>query len=397
MTAGTMDRRHFTASLCACLAGGTLGGCAPGLSGPDGGPAPDLPPGYRPADADEKGLWLAVERQEADLKGSSALLRDPAMLAYLRDIVCRLAGAHCPEVRIYLVRSAQFNAGMAANAMMMVNSGLLLHCTNESQLAAVLGHEIGHYLRRHSLARARVAYNASNAAAFATFGLAVIGLHGGAELANTVQVGVVSAYSRDDEREADAIGIRLLAEAGYDPFEAARLWDHVAEMKRIGGEKPEKLLYEDSHPPSTERADTLRQLAEQLGRPANPPNRHLEATLPVRATLLEDELKLSQFRRTEFLFEELLAISQRRGEVLFYKGELHRRRDRAGDHDRAVRAYLDALSERGWPPETYRSLGLVYRRLGRKEDARNAFADYLKAAPGATDREMILKYIEAKG
>ena len=89
------------------------------------------------------------------LRRSPFNLRDPKLRSYVQDIACRLGAGHCPDIRVHLVRTPYFNASMAPNGMMQVWSGLLLRVDNEAQLAAVLGHEIGHYLARHSVERLR--------------------------------------------------------------------------------------------------------------------------------------------------------------------------------------------------------------------------------------------------
>ena len=117
------------------------------------------PPFAKPETAtDEGGLWALMDREEAKLKRSSFLIRDKALQQYVSGIACRLAGDHCPGVRVYLVRTPVFNANMAPNGMMQVWSGLLLRMGNEAQLAAVLGHEIGHYLARHMIDHAGIGY-----------------------------------------------------------------------------------------------------------------------------------------------------------------------------------------------------------------------------------------------
>ena len=77
-------------------------------------------------DSDEGGLWGLMDREEAKLKRSAFLVRDPALNEYVSGIACRLAGDHCPDMRVYLVRTPVFNASMAPNGMMQVWSGLLL-------------------------------------------------------------------------------------------------------------------------------------------------------------------------------------------------------------------------------------------------------------------------------
>ena len=102
---------------------------------------------------DEGGLWAMMDREETRLRRSPFRMRDEALARYLQEVVCRLGGDHCPDMRVYAVRTPYFNASMAPNGMMQVWSGLLLRMDNEAQLAAVLGHEIGHFLQRHSVER----------------------------------------------------------------------------------------------------------------------------------------------------------------------------------------------------------------------------------------------------
>ena len=159
-----------------------------------------------------------MDREETRLRRSPTLLRDAALGEYLRDLVCRLGGDHCGDVRVYVVRSAEFNASMAPNGCMQVSSGLLLRVDNEAQLVAVLGHELGHYLERHTLERLRdLKGKAAAASVLAMFGLV------GAIASLGVWAGAM-AFSREQELRADAIGMRLMRDAGYDGRQAAQIW-----------------------------------------------------------------------------------------------------------------------------------------------------------------------------
>ena len=121
-------------------------------------PSGDLQPGERPGlETTEAGLWMLMDKMEERLKTSGRVVEDDALDAYMRDIVCRLEPAHCPHIRIYVVDVPYFNANMAPNGMMQVWTGLLVRTENEAQLAFVLGHELAHYVRRHSLQRDGVA------------------------------------------------------------------------------------------------------------------------------------------------------------------------------------------------------------------------------------------------
>jgi len=108
-------------------------------SEPAANSAPVLPGRFeRPRiDTEEGGLWGMMDREEAKLRRSPFVIRDLALTKYVQDIACRLAADHCPDVRVYLVRTPLFNASMAPNGMMQVWSGLLLRVENEAQLAAI--------------------------------------------------------------------------------------------------------------------------------------------------------------------------------------------------------------------------------------------------------------------
>ena len=84
-------------------------------------------PGYRPAlDTDEGGLWAAMDREEAALKVSPALVKDEALNAYVGKIVCDLAGDQCSALRVYIVDDPNSNALTAPNGMIIIWTGLLL-------------------------------------------------------------------------------------------------------------------------------------------------------------------------------------------------------------------------------------------------------------------------------
>ena len=144
---------------------------------------------------------------------------------------------------------------MAPNGMMQVWSGLMLRVDNEAQLAAVLGHEIGHYLARHSVERLR---DAKSRAAFGQF----LGLFGVAGALG--QLGVLAgmlAYSRDQERDADRIGAMLMHKAGYDVSEASNVWANLlVETKARPEGAPQSVLFA-THPGAQERQASLAELA----------------------------------------------------------------------------------------------------------------------------------------
>ena len=84
-------------------------------------PWAQLPVGYHPApDTDEGGIWMIGERAEAEVRTSPLVIKDPALNAYLRRIVCKLSGPYCDSIRIYVVDIPYVNARMAPNGMLQV-------------------------------------------------------------------------------------------------------------------------------------------------------------------------------------------------------------------------------------------------------------------------------------
>ena len=253
-----MTRGRFTAAWIV-LAALALTACAgPRTTGPS------ISPGYRPVQKGvEANLWYYMEKAERELKNSPFVIRDPELNQYVRGVVCRVVGNYCEDLRIYLIRTPHFNASMAPNGMMQIWSGLLLRVQNEAQFAAVIGHELGHYVRQHSLHRFEDIKGKADFAAFLGLGLAVAGGGPAGSIANLIILASIFSYSREQEREADAFGLKVLAKTGYDPIEASRVWKRLIRERDAAEEKEERDFFFSSHPAPDERAETLAKMAEK--------------------------------------------------------------------------------------------------------------------------------------
>jgi len=385
----TCDRRGFLRSACRhCLGLGALAGL--GASAQDLS-AMKLPPRFaRPAaDSDEGGLWGLMDREEKRLRRSPLTIKDPALNAYLHDLVCKLAGEHCPDIRVYPVRTPMFNAMMAPNGMMVVWSGLLLRAENEAQLAAVLGHELGHYLERHTVEQLRAM---KDQAVLST----LVGLVGGVTTfigQMTLQAGLY-AFSREHESRADRMGVRLMQQCGYDAREASAVWSNLLdEMKVTGGkEAGQRNDIFATHPTSAGRRDELLALAGSGGGDKGE-DRLRRVIAPLRLGWLEDEVKRGQYEESLVLFARMLEHDPRDAQVLFARGDVYRLRDEAGDADRAVADLEAATRLAGTPARAFRSLGLLHKQRRDAAAAAQAFESYLARAPQAPDAAMVRSYL----
>jgi beta-barrel assembly-enhancing protease len=382
-------RRGFLRSACRhCLGLGALAGLpaiAQDLS------SIKVPPRFkRPAaDTDEGGLWGLMDREETRLKRSPLTIQDKDLRAYLSDLVCRLSEGHCTDIRVHPVRVPKFNAMMAPNGMMLVWSGLMLRAENEAQLAAVLGHELGHYLERHQVEQLRAA---KDRAVLST----LVGMVGGVGSV-LGQIGLMAdmfAFSREHEERADRMGMRLMRHAGYDGREAAAIWDNLlAELRITGGKDAGKRgdLFE-THPTTAGRRDQLLQLAGDAGgiTGADP---YRKVIAPLRLGWLQDEVKRGQYEESLVLFDRMLAREPGDSEVLYARGEVHRLRDDGGDLDRALSDLEAASRAPKAPVETFRALGQVHKQRNDRVAAVRAFETYLAQAPQAPDAAMVRSYL----
>ena len=360
---------------------------------------PDIEPSYHPDLAtDEAGLWMQMDLVEKNLQSSGMLITDPALNEYVGGVVCRVAGSFCDDVRVYLVRLPYFNASMAPNGVMQIWTGLLLRAENEAQLAYVIGHELGHYLRRHSLQMWRDVRRKSSLFAYLSLGGFVLGAPGYAyDAGQLAMAGSVMKFSRDNEREADSVGFEQLVAGGYDPREAGKIWEALIKERNVSDD-PSPWLFFSTHPPTLERIETLNKLAEESirqGRAGAVGREDYQAALaPWRAPLLRDEMRQRRYARTQIILDRLFEDGNALGELYFFQGELYRLRNEDGDTTLAIGAYEKALDEGDAPIEVHRALGLLYLRSNEDERARLSLKRYLELNPDANDRAMVEDYLE---
>lgn len=354
-------------------------------------------PSDRPTEGtDESELWYAMERIEQDLQHSPLVIRDPALNAYARDVLCKVTREYCGDLRLYLVDLPYFNASMAPNGAMVLWTGSLLRIQNEAQLALVLGHEFGHYRERHTLQQWRKLKRSS--AFLSTFsvlasgaGVGVVGM--AASLAGAANM---MKFSREKEREADKIGFAQLQGSGYDPSAGVQLWEGLLreENARDYG-KPIPVF--SSHPHTRERRDDLKAAALAAPNPGGQllQAQYRQATRPFLKHWLENELTRRMFASSIQAIGDLreTSSSEDAGLLTFFLGEAYRRRNKTDDRLQAARLYAEAVDQPGAPPEAWREHGLALREAGQLAASAAALHRYLELAPGAEDRAFIIGYL----
>jgi predicted Zn-dependent protease len=218
---------------------------------------------------DEYSIGRMVMR---NLRASGMVLDDPEIGEYLQSLGLRLSslahdGNSSRQFNFFMVGSREINAFALPGGFVGINSGLLLETSDESELAGVLAHEISHVTQRH-IARSVEAQSRTSLMSTAAM-LAAILIGAAAGGGSDATMGAIAAvqglsaqaqinFTRDNESEADRIGIGVLAAAGFDPNAMPAFFETMFRRTQLGPDQVPAMLR--SHPVTSDR------IAESKGR-----------------------------------------------------------------------------------------------------------------------------------
>jgi predicted Zn-dependent protease len=288
----------------------------------------------------------------------------------------------------------------------VVFSGLLLRMRNEAQLAGVIAHESGHFLRGHMIRSWRDERRKTDLFSIGAMLAGIGGAGAGVYLGDYVQLAQLGTilslfqYSRAMEAEADAMGAKLIAETGYPPVEMANIWQQLIGEQdasaRYRGKHRHKGSIFDTHPSDASRMADLRADAAEITVPGkaydNRRARFLATIGPIRPMLLDDQVKLNDPGASQYLIETL-AQDGWDGLLRFYEGEVWRLRNRPGDDVRAEQSYAASVAYPDAPADAWRWHGNSLLKQGRPAEAKAAFQRYLKMKPEAPDAAWVRQIV----
>ncbi|MEW5834282.1 MAG: M48 family metallopeptidase [Pseudomonadota bacterium] len=202
-----------------------------------------------------------------DMRKQGKFVDAPRERAYATCVANALVAVLPPpwnanQWEVQIVGDDSANAFALPGGRIGVNRGMFKIATDQDQLAVVLGHELAHVVARHGAERVSDNYAAQAAVLAGTVYAGSRGTDTGyaaAALGLGAEVGILLPFSRTQESEADVLGQRYMAEAGFDPRAAVTLWQ---KMGAQGGSKPPAFL--STHPSSSKRQQTLQAEAQQL-------------------------------------------------------------------------------------------------------------------------------------
>ena len=226
---------------------------------------PPVPPraAAAPASPDRKRLIDAF----------GGVYNDPATEAYLNEVLVKIAPATeaGQPYRVTMLNSPIVNAFALPSGDIFVTRGLLALADDTSEIAAVMAHEIGHITARHAAQRAEFE---KTTALFTKVNTQLLAQRQAQDEAEARSKLAIASFSRQQELEADQIGIKTIARAGYDPYAAARFLTALGQWSALrtsvsgagSAGRPDMMA---THPSTPERVDHATEEARQLGAPGS--------------------------------------------------------------------------------------------------------------------------------
>jgi beta-barrel assembly-enhancing protease len=320
---------------------------------------------------DEKLIWHQSDEFEERVVKGKHLYENVELDNYLQGIMDRLYPDYKNTMRVKVFNSPSYNAFALPNGAIYINVGLLAALENEAQVAAVLGHEGAHFLKKHGAIRYQSAQSASvfNVVVAITVPLAAI-------LTMAASTSSMYGYSRDAESESDEIGFKRMIAAGYAPDAAAEAMKKLLqEVKDSGVEEP---FFFASHPKLEERIKSFEKLTEKtetenqfLGE-----EQYQKFIKNLQHDSARSQIEFGRYKSVVSLLKDEERLKRYGGEGHFFIAEA-KRMLREADDEEIIGHYQEAISRSPEFMDSHRSLGLLFYKLGKADEAKYHLDYYL--------------------
>ncbi|MCZ6854007.1 MAG: M48 family metallopeptidase, partial [Gammaproteobacteria bacterium] len=332
-----------------------------------------------PENDKEYTLWQLAGEHEARIDREQRRYKNVAVEAYVKSIVTKMIGSRLDhvnvDIEIILVQEPTLSGWVYPYGDIAIHTGLLAGMENEAQLAAILGHEISHFLHRHSYRELIVEKQQSafgkglgllvSAAVAAETGAIPTNLMGG--VGNFWTGLVTNGYSRKLEHAADEGGLELMADANYDRGQAILAFEALKQNDVYGAVNVSTLW--SSHPTLEDRIKNLQKHIKREARrkdyqPGTVPdsNSYYEAIAPVLLFNASIDLEERHFERARVTLTKYLSIKQ---DPLaeFLVGESFRKANPDGpDYSERMAAYDRAIALDAAFAPAHKERGMTMRR-----------------------------------
>jgi predicted Zn-dependent protease len=396
---GYLTRRDML-TLLALAGGGLLVGCA-------------INPvtGQRQLSLMSPSQEIAIDKQNSpdQISQDYGRVQDKALQDYLNGVGRKLGKvSHRPEMpyAFNAVNANYINAYAFPGGTICATRGILLSVHNEAELAALLGHEIGHVCARHTAQR--MSQQTLTGIAVAGLGILLATQVDSDSAALALGLGGIAAglliatYSRSDERQADSLGLEYMCKAGYSPQGMIGLMEILRGLGKSDPNMIEQMF--STHPMSTERYNSMLSEAKtKYARSMSAPvysERYMDSTARLRLlkpaidkqTDAESALMAKKYSEGESLLQQALALAPKdyTGLVLMAKANILQKKYRESIPylDQAVTVYPEEAQAR-------QLRGVVDAKLGKKQAALDHLYACAKVAPHNRNTARCIAILEA--
>lgn len=297
------------------------------------------------------------------------LIKDPMLIDYVNEIGQKIIAVFPPQpftYHFYVIKEGDYNAFASPAGHIFIYSGLLEAMDSEEELAGILSHEISHVVCRHISQKIERAKKVGYATLAGVAAGMILGAQGAGTAANAMTVGSIAAgqsamlaYSRDDETQADQLGLACLNRAGYSAKGLLAMLNKIRSRQWFGsGQVP---TYLQTHPASEDRMaaiDTWIATQEKIPADVNP-YKFQRAHTWMAAVYGDESAALKNFESAVKSHPEDPLAHYGYGLILA----------RIGNRQDAVAQLKTALERRAFDPYILKDIGRIYFLDGRYQEA----------------------------
>lgn len=311
------------------------------------------------------------------------MIQDPVILSYV-DAVGKRIMAQVPNApfqgRFYVFKSNVYNAFAAPAGHIFISSGIMSAMDSEDELAGILAHEISHVVCRHISDKIERASKVNLVALAGMVAGIFLGAAGAGAAANAVSVGSMAAgqsamlaYSRQDERQADNIGLQYLNDAGYSARGLLAILKKIRAKTWFG---PEEIpTYLSTHPATEERISRIHAWIED-----HEPAESKPMAVPYDFGMVHARLNALYGDTADALKQFSARVAQDPSDPVAHYGYALALSG-ANRWEESIAHLKKALKQRAFDPAILSDLGRVYYLSGRYEEARSVLEGAVSIDP----------------
>lgn len=345
-----------------------------------------------PGDAAESQLWRLAEIEQKELEHSAILFRQDKLDTYILHISERLwdhAGRDMPPIQVRVIEDPKLNAFAYPNGVIYLTTGVLAHTRTEDQLAAILAHEMIHYIRRHSFTALGVSQNPGNLSRSLSEKPYASGLEASA--------GDVVSLVNAAERQADQEGLAMVCAAGYNPAEMLTMLAHFQQVEaQMNPDDASRISQKISWRMRLGWIENL--LENTTAAPPIPASGqfsadHLNRIAPVLLADTKACMRMGYWDQAWDHMEIYSKVHNHDHQAVYLKGKIEQHRQ-PGNTTIAAAYFQKAVDIKHDFAPGHLALGMMHYKAGRLQTARRYFETGLELAPDNQENPYIQQYLK---